>query len=233
MKIKVHLSAGYTSISNEILQSKTLSLKAIGLLCKLLGLPDDWEYSASGLVSISKDGKGTITSALNELKDAGYLKIERVNQKNTDGKFNYIWHIFDSSEHTEFDVPLPKKPCTVSPIMVNEQLTQLSNNTINKNKKKIYKKRNFRKPTLEEIRDYCKERNNTVDPERFIDYYESVGWKIGSKPMKDWKASVRTWEKNQKSYDSTPQKQKKLKSELEYTTGLTDEQIERMMEDNR
>ena len=57
----------------------------------------------------------------------------------------------------------------------------------------------FRKPTFEEVSAYCKERNNNVDPQRFIDFYESKGWKVGKTPMKDWKACIRTWEKDDKS----------------------------------
>ena len=53
----------------------------------------------------------------------------------------------------------------------------------------------FTPPTLEEVTAYCKERNNNVDPERFIDFYASKGWMVGSNKMKDWKACVRTWEK--------------------------------------
>ena len=53
----------------------------------------------------------------------------------------------------------------------------------------------FLKPTLEEIRSYCEERKNSVNAEIFFDYYESNGWKVGKNPMKDWKASVRTWER--------------------------------------
>lgn len=51
-------------------------------------------------------------------------------------------------------------------------------------------------PTLDEVKAYCNERNNRVDPERFIDYYTSNGWKVGKNPMKDWKAAVRTWERS-------------------------------------
>ena len=58
------------------------------------------------------------------------------------------------------------------------------------------KTKRFSKPTIEEIQAYCLERNNTVDPQRFFDYYESNGWKVGKNPMKDWKASVRTWERS-------------------------------------
>ena len=54
----------------------------------------------------------------------------------------------------------------------------------------------FVKPTLEELTAYCKERGNRVNPERFLDYYNSNGWKVGRNPMKDWKATVRNWEKN-------------------------------------
>lgn len=55
----------------------------------------------------------------------------------------------------------------------------------------------FVKPTVEEVAAYCKERKNNVDPQRFIDFYESKGWKVGNQPMKDWKACVRTWEKRE------------------------------------
>lgn len=51
-------------------------------------------------------------------------------------------------------------------------------------------------PTIEEVKAYCNERNNRVDPERFIDYYTANGWKVGKNPMKDWKAAVRTWERS-------------------------------------
>jgi len=63
---------------------------------------------------------------------------------------------------------------------------------------KEIKRKGFKKPTTDEISAYCKERENTIDPQQFFDYYESNGWKVGRNPMKDWKASVRYWERNQK-----------------------------------
>ena len=53
----------------------------------------------------------------------------------------------------------------------------------------------FLPPTVDDVKAYCQERNSTVDAERFVDFYSSKGWKVGSQPMKDWKAAVRTWEK--------------------------------------
>ena len=54
-----------------------------------------------------------------------------------------------------------------------------------------------RRPTVEEVAAYCRERGNRVDAERFVDFYASKGWKVGNQPMKDWKACVRTWEKRE------------------------------------
>ena len=60
----------------------------------------------------------------------------------------------------------------------------------------------FQKPTIAELSSYISERvaagKPAIDPERFLSHYESVGWLIGKSPMKDWRAAVRTWEKNQK-----------------------------------
>ncbi len=62
--------------------------------------------------------------------------------------------------------------------------------------------RKFIIPSIEDIKAYCIERNNNVNPEKFFDHYQSNGWKVGKNSMKDWKAAVRTWEKT--SYDKPP-----------------------------
>lgn len=69
---------------------------------------------------------------------------------------------------------------------------------------KKHKERRFVKPTVEEIRAYCEERGNNIDPEYFYDHYEANGWMRGNTHMKDWKATVRTWEKRESP--STPYK---------------------------
>lgn len=67
------------------------------------------------------------------------------------------------------------------------------------------KAKNFKKPTIEEIQAYCSERKNSVDAQAFFDFYESKGWKIGTAKMKDWRASVRNWERRQR-YEGVKQK---------------------------
>ena len=61
------------------------------------------------------------------------------------------------------------------------------------------KRKNFEKPMVEEIAAYCSERKNGIDPQAFYDFYESKGWKVGAAKMKDWRASVRTWEQRRKT----------------------------------
>lgn len=60
----------------------------------------------------------------------------------------------------------------------------------------------FKKPAVEEVRQYCKERGNDIDADTFWDYYEANGWRVGRTPMKDWKAAVRTWERKNKPRQS-------------------------------
>lgn len=68
---------------------------------------------------------------------------------------------------------------------------------ININSLSIKGSSRFQKPTLEEIREYCISRGNNVDPEQFLNFYESKGWVVGKSPMKDWRAAIRTWEKRE------------------------------------
>jgi len=97
-------------------------------------------------------------------------------------------------------------------LTVNVAVSKNANRTVNKNVKEKNKRENkeilnnkllsikkkFKKPTLEEISAYCVERKNNVNPEKFLNYYESNGWRVGKNPMKDWKACIRTWEQNNK-----------------------------------
>lgn len=62
------------------------------------------------------------------------------------------------------------------------------------------KRKRFTPPTVDEVRAYCQDRQNGVDPQRFVDYYSSNGWMVGKNKMKDWKAAVRTWEQKEKTY---------------------------------
>ena len=70
-----------------------------------------------------------------------------------------------------------------------------NNNNNNKKEKNIKKEKIFRRPTVDEVKAYCDERHNSINPQAFVDFYESKGWKVGTTPMKNWQAAVRTWER--------------------------------------
>lgn len=88
----------------------------------------------------------------------------------------------------------PAKPVESS--IEESSIVESSNAAPTKEKKPVKK---FVRPTIEEVAEYCKSRKNNVSPQKWFDYYESNGWRVGRNPMKDWKAAVRTWEQN--NYD--------------------------------
>ena len=83
------------------------------------------------------------------------------------------------------------------------------------------KRKNFVKPTVEEIAAYCAERKNEVDAQAFFDFYESKGWKVGAVKMRDWRASVRTWEKR-----DAEEKKVRSRSKTIWNDGTTDADTE-------
>jgi hypothetical protein len=103
--IRVHKNANYTVMSNNHFKERQMSLKAKGLLSLMLSLPDDWNYSISGLVKLSKDGKDSVMSALGELEDFGYLVRHRTT--NSKGQFSGIeYNIYEEPQR---DIPIAGK----------------------------------------------------------------------------------------------------------------------------
>ncbi|MBR6874365.1 MAG: helix-turn-helix domain-containing protein [Ruminococcus sp.] len=146
--------------------------------------------------------------ALRRLRELGLIKSESNEQGQ---RYIHVCCEYLSEEPSKNETPLSKNETPLS-----KKETPLSKKEIPLSKKEIppiqkidaptsYKNtkeerindcKRFAPPTLEEVRAYCRERNNRVDAQRFIDYYTSNGWKVGRNPMKDWKAAVRTWERN-------------------------------------
>lgn len=106
---RVNKTKDFTVMSNYHLKDKDLSLKAKGLLSQMLSLPDSWDYSIEGLVSINKESRGAIQSTLKDLEDGGYLVRERI--QNEKGQFEYVYNIFEN--------PQTEKPQTENPYTVN------------------------------------------------------------------------------------------------------------------
>ena len=129
--MRVEKNQNYTTMSNYHLQDTRLTLKAIGLLSKILSLPDDWDYTVAGLASICKEGKDAVRSALEELETAGY--IERRQTHAADGSFagnEYI--VYESPADVRSPLsgfPSTDKPSTGNPLTgtPTEQNTNIQN----------------------------------------------------------------------------------------------------------
>jgi len=125
--------------------------------------------------------KVTISRWIKELRDGGFIKVTFTYKEGTKEIDNrYIEICKDGISKVDKRV-----------------LTKMlkNNNTSNNTNTTYSNKGRFKKPTLDEIKNYCLERDNNIDAEAFINFYDSKGWMVGKNKMKDWKACIRTWEK--------------------------------------
>ena len=158
------------------------------MACQLLSLPPTWEYSVRGLVGISNDGEASVRSALTELEEHGYLRREQNREEGKFGKSKYVITDMLKSEKPFVENPLADNPSAENHAQYNtKELNTKESNT---------KRYVFIKPAIEDIEDYINEKGYRVDAHKFYDYYESNGWKVGKNPMKDWKAAIRNWARN-------------------------------------
>lgn len=97
--IRVEKTKNYTVMSNYHFKEKDMSLKAKGLLSLMLSLPNDWDYSIAGLVAICKENETSIKSALNELKEFGYLEVvKKMPNQTTTGRIEYEYIVYEQKK---------------------------------------------------------------------------------------------------------------------------------------
>ncbi len=129
MVFKIEKTKNYTVMSNYHLRDKNLSLKAKGLLSFMLSLPEDWDYSLNGLCAVCKEQERAIKSTLKELKEYGYLVIEKV--RGDKGYFEYNYLIYEQPMELEKNKDNPEvqnPPVDVPPV---ENDTQINTNIQN------------------------------------------------------------------------------------------------------
>ena len=206
----------YTVINNTVLKDERLSWKAKGVFCYLLSLPEDWVIYQTELLKHSTDGRESLRNAINELEKYGYLVVDK--KRDEKGHFTAVYKIIENpkekteSGKTESENPTREnrhgKTESENPTLLNtnKQNTNKQNtNELNTNENE--KSKRFTIPTLEEIQNYCNERQNKINPEYFLDYYTARDWKFnnGGK-MKDWKATIRNWERLEKNREQQQNK---------------------------
>jgi len=203
---------GYTNIPDWML-SLDLDVYETIILAVIYGFSQDGESTFAGslkyLCQKAKCSRRKVTMVLPKLVEKGLIiKID----KEVRGVHLCEYRVSPLCMGGASDAP-GGGACHAPKIIENENI----NNTLsNRGSAK------FHKPSLEEIRDYCLERGNRVDPEQFYNFYEAKGWTIGKSPMRDWKASVRTWEKREKEI---PQRKREARQEsvLEHNLKVMDQ----------
>lgn len=222
--LRKNKKANYTVINNHVFRNTGLSLKAKGLLCQMLSLPDNWEYSLEGLVTLASDGISSVRSALKELENQMYFKRHRL-YKN--GKVSGVEYIISETPMCE---NLLLENLKEENLILGNQ-AQLNTNSNQINKKSNNKKINKMPPSIDDVEEYCKQRNNGIDAEAFVDYYAQQGWKLANgNPMKDWQAAVRTWEKrNRKEEKPKPKRYPEFEQEEKVDAVEMPEEIRRQI----
>ena len=219
LKILESMKDGYL-YSNILLKLYLRSLKNDGKLVVNERIP----YNAEMLASVTDHQVGTIKQALSMFKELGLIEVlengaiymldiqnfigkgsteadrqrlydRRISEERKQNKLTQSRNLEEICKKStpEIEIELEKD------IEIEKEIHSSAKSTTTKRKR-------FEKPTLSQITQYCLERNNNVNAEQFYDYYESNGWKVGKNAMKDWKAAVRTWEKN--NYNKTAKSNK-------------------------
>lgn len=207
---RVHKTGNYTVMSNHHLNNKALSLSAKGLLSVMLSLPNDWNYSIRGLASISKEGDKAIKSALDELRDNGYIVVTRMNPAKGRSRITYLYDVYEEP----VEVEIPRKPqfgqaypsegvvaegVLTETLLAGGQVSTKETSTKDKDKSRARETRNddsnydishetdlpvasgFEPPTLEEVKAFCEANMQTrCDPELFFATYAAQGWLMGN-----------------------------------------------------
>ena len=205
--LKLIASSSFISVNKHV--AKMFGLDAAVLIGELASeseywrengeLNNGWFYSTIENV----EEKTTLSAhkqrkALSVLQDAGIIEVEykglpkkrhiRINER------KLLNAVGDNSQNSSITNRENFEPLDIENLNVNKKEEEEYTN----NKKDMGQKRKrFVPPTIEEVTEYCNERGNTIDPQRFIDYYETRGWMVGKNKMKSWKAAVRTWEGNE------------------------------------
>lgn len=160
------------------------------------------EFTASNLMLQQLTGLSLsgIASARNKLKQRGVLTYTPGKARQA-GKY-HLFH-FSKEEYVQASAQSECRHERDNGVGMSGTLIDINKNiNRNKEKEKINKKKKFAPPAVDEVAAYCLERKNSVDAQKFVDYYTANGWRVGKNKMQDWKAAVRTWERNVRSFGS-------------------------------
>ena len=184
---RVNKNRSYTVMANYHLRDKNLSLKAVGLLSKMLSFNDGWQFSTKGLSAICKEGPDAVLAALRELEDHGYLVRHR--QRDAKGRMsNTVFEIYEQPQpvsphmgNPDVDNPDMEKPHTETPAQINtdQVITQKRNNSLSNYQSinldgmdRMAERASYEELIRENLELELLERNNRIDADRVNELVE-------------------------------------------------------------
>lgn len=211
----------FQKVSKGIIFNRDIDVLTLGIYVKVLCLGKEWQLNIQGLAQTLNLSEAKIKSSFSLLEREGYVKRVHIKDEATGRFLGFDYHIgfepFPEDERTDLvathgrknpnrpktqrlENPTVGKPNGWEIQPMENRWDIYRDNNINRDKKEDREVRGSKSlPTRQEVRDYCKERNNAIDPDYFYDKMESVGWTLKSgQKVKDWRATIRTWEKYDK-----------------------------------
>lgn len=204
---------GYTNIPDWML-SFDLDVYETVILAVIFGFSQDGESTFAGsqnyLARKAKCSRRKVAMALPKLVEMGFIiKIDKEVRgiKLCEYKASHIFIGCESHSQGGYE---------------QDAHNNIDNKNIDNNS--LYKggSRRFQKPSLDEIRQYCRDKGYNVDAEQFYNFYESKGWVVGKSPMKNWRAAVSTWSKREKEIPQRKRDTRKV-SVLEHNLKVMDQ----------
>jgi len=212
----------YAIIPASVRYDKRLPANAKLLYGELTALSNEKGYCWAGndyFAGLYEVSKTSVSKWVSTLRDTGYIEIQLEYAEGTKQILHRYIRIVKDPIEEKLNTPLRKVKDPIEEKLIdNTTVNTTSNNTKNKGR--------FTPPTLTEVIEQCNFSGANIDPQGFIDFYESKGWMIGRNKMKCWKSAIRTWarkdkEKNQARTVKQKQKPSGLRGR-EITESLTD-----------
>ena len=207
---KMDKPAYFAILTADVRYDKTLKPLARLLYAEITALCNQEGYCWAGnqyYADLYEVDKNTVSGWIGQLKTRGYINVQLEYKEGTKQIVKRYIRINGEGTNKIIDTSLQKDVYPINEII---EVNSTDNNT---NNNKTNKGGRFTPPSVEQVMEYCNHRQNGINAQNFIDFYQSKGWKVGKSKMIDWKASVRTWETNNKIRNEQNADKRNSKSE--------------------
>ena len=207
---KMDKPAYFAILTADVRYDKTLKPLARLLYAEITALCNQEGYCWAGnqyFADLYEVDKNTVSGWIGQLKTRGYINVQLEYKEGTKQIVKRYIRINGEGTNKIIDTSLQKDVYPINEII---EVNSTDNNT---NNNKTNKGGRFTPPSVEQVMEYCNHRQNGINAQNFIDFYQSKGWKVGKSKMIDWKASVRTWETNNKIRNEQNADKRNSKSE--------------------